>query len=144
MTSTFQIANGDWVLNASNGRPDLVSDKVKLRQDIQEMLTIDRQSNGFGCSLSTIIGKSDDPFAVRSMMQSNIRAGVAKLMQLQQYQLAQRPLNERVARIAQLIVSPTSMGGGQVPTGFAFQLSVMTQDQQTVAIGLAISPQGIV
>lgn len=60
MASTFRIADGDWLIDESLGRPILISGKNKIRQDFNELLSIDVQPYGFGAGIVDLIGQVPD------------------------------------------------------------------------------------
>lgn len=125
MTSTIQVANGDWVLDKRVGRPVLISGRTKLEQDVLENLSIATQANGFGAGLDDIIGLDVDPAGFKIQVQQNIRNSVTAIQQLQdRFQSAQRTPQELIASIAQLSVSAVNVGGGNDKTGFSFQLRI--------------------
>lgn len=122
MTVTFQITNGD-VTIGSSGQPNTIADNVKLRQDVQENLAIEIQANGFGAGLESLIGVLTDEYAMRSEINQRVRKSIVAMQNLQdRYHRAQRPLNERIARVEQIIV--TSVGDKK--TTFLFKVDVRT------------------
>jgi hypothetical protein len=135
MTTTIKIVNGDWVIDRRTGRPVTVADGEKLRQDVRENLTIARQPNGFGAGLEDIVGVVEDPFVIRSLIQQRIRESTNTMQRLQdRTQRGQRPANERIQRIEKLDVYPTTIGGGNVKTGFAFSLQVRSEAGTTAIV----------
>jgi len=133
MTQTFLIQNGDVVIGAT-GQPTMVADGVKLRQDVQENLSISVQSTGFGAGLDDLVGILGDEFSLRAKVAQRVRTSIGAMLLLQnQYHRAQRPLTERIARIGQILVS--SVGGKK--STFLFKVDVMS------AAGLTASTTGI-
>lgn len=132
MTTTYMIENGDWVIDARTGRPKIVADREKLRQDVNELLTIEVQSNGFGTSLDSLIGLAASPVSVRALIQQRVRDGVTTFQRLQtEFHLRQRPRSERVLRIRELIVSQIANSR----TRYAFQLKITPTDAIPLAVG---------
>lgn len=120
MTFTMKIVDGDWVL-ASNGQVETVEGRTKVRQDLRELFSTERQRNGFGTYLRRIIGATDDPYAVQALIEDEISTGVANLRRLQEtYQRAQRTATERVTTLVSIDVSQTAAGGGEVETGYSY------------------------
>lgn len=127
MTQTFRITNGDWTIDKRSGRPLLIADGDKLRQDLREDLTIERQPNGFGAGLEQIVGTVADAFTILTLIQQRIQDSVTTMARLQdQTQRLQRPAAERIRNITRLNVYPVAQGGGALQTGYAFQLAVAT------------------
>lgn len=60
MASTFRIADGDWLVDESLGRPMLISGKAKTKQDFNELLAIEVQPYGFGAGIVDLIGQVPD------------------------------------------------------------------------------------
>ncbi|APU88896.1 hypothetical protein Rctr197k_077 [Virus Rctr197k] len=125
MSRTFQVTNGDWVLDRRVGRPVMVSGRAKLQQDIREDLSIATQPNGFGAGLDDLVGLDIDPAGFKIEVQRRVRDSVTALQRLQdRYLSSQRSAQERVAGISKLTVSSVSSGGGDTRTGYTFQLGV--------------------
>jgi hypothetical protein len=125
MTSTLQIANGDWVLDKRVGRPVLITRRPKLEQDVLENLSIATQANGFGAGLDDVVGLDIDPAGFKIQVQQNIRNSITAIQQLQdRFQSAQRTPQELIASIAKLSVAAVNIGGGNDKTGFSFQLRI--------------------
>jgi len=79
MSKTFQITNGDVLLDDRNGRPIEVEGRLKTRQDIGEMLSIETKYDGFGAGLIELIGIVIPlgGFALRAEIQRRIQNAVA-------------------------------------------------------------------
>lgn len=135
MTQTFQVANGDWVIDRRTGRPTLISDRPKLRQDLHECLTVETQPNGFGAGLDGLIGQDIDPAGFRIDVQKSIRSAVVAMQRLQdQFLASKRNVEERIAGISALSVSGVNLGGGTARTGYAFRLAVRPVAGETITI----------
>lgn len=142
MTTTFKMRDannnptGDWVLLSKTGRPDTVTGRAKLEQDIQEDLSIDTQPNGFGAGLDVLIGQDVDPFIFRLQVQRQIRASLAAMQRLQdQFLAARRPATERIAAIISLFVTEANLGLGLAKTAYAFQLKVQPGQGALITTG---------
>jgi len=135
MTQTFQVSNGDWVLDKRTGRPVLISGRTKLRQDIRELLSIETQPNGFGAGLDGLIGQDVDPVGFKTEVQRSIRNAVLAMQRLQdQFLASRRTASERVAAISKLTVSAVNLGGGTTKTGYSFQLTVRPVAGEAIAV----------
>lgn len=136
MTQTFKITNGDWVLNKSNGRPTMVKDREKLRQDVREDLCVATQITGFGAGLESRLGQDVDPFAFRLDISRNIRKSITTIQQLQdQFLSSKRADTERIEGISSLSVNAVNLGGGTAKTGYSFKLSVKPVAGDTFTVG---------
>ena len=125
MTSTFKIVDGDWVISAVNGQPVLVSDGVKLGQDIQENLTIFVQPSGFGAGLDGLLGEPTDNYTFQLQVTQAVTAAISAMQDLQgQFLASARPDTERVLGVSFLNVLPTDLGGGITQTGYLLTLTV--------------------
>lgn len=135
MTQTFQVSNGDWVLDKRTGRPTLISGRTKLRQDIRELLSIETQPNGFGAGLDDLIGQDVDPAGFKTEVQRAIRNAVLAMQRLQdQFLASRRAASERVAAISSLTVSAVNLGGGTTKTGYSFRLTVRPVAGEAVTV----------
>lgn len=142
MTTTFRMRDannnptGDWVLDTKTGRPQTVSDRAKLEQDIQENLSIATQPNGFGAGLDALIGQDVDPFVFRLQVQQQVRSSIAAMQGLQsQYLFAQRPATEQIAAITNLVVTEANLGLGLARTAYAFVLAVRPVQGTAITTG---------
>ena len=135
MTQILQIENGDIQYQVS-GDLKMVADHIKVRQDVGEMLVID-ELEGFGASLSQIIGRVDQVDFIRGEIYRQIIAGVDNLIRLQRgKQRSQRPINELIDSIVSLQVVVTDGD----PTSFVFQLELKTVSQELLLLSGEIFP----
>ena len=135
MTQTFQVVNGDWVLDKRVGRPKLVVGRAKLSQDVGENLSIATQPNGFGAGLDDVIGQDIDPAGFKIEVQRSIRDSIVTIQRLQDRYLASKRLaSERIAGISLLTVSSVRVGGADDKTGFAFTLRIRPVAGEAVTV----------
>lgn len=145
MTRTFKVANGDWVLDRRTGQPTMLSGQTKLRQDIQENLTIAVQRNGFGAGLDTYLGKDVDPIAFRIEMTRVIRASITTLQRLQdRYLRRYRTSSERISNVTSLTVTNATINGAESKVSYAFRLVVKPVAGESVTVaGTAVGGGGV-
>lgn len=125
MTRTIKVTNGDWTIDRRTGRPVMIEGKDKLKQDIRECLSIATQPNGYGAGLDDLIGMDADPFSVQSQVQRAVRRSVVALQRLQeQFQLAERSAEERIASVTAIRVQPANIGGQTSKVAFSFRVDV--------------------
>lgn len=119
---TFLIQNGDIVIGAS-GQPTMVEARAKLRQDVQENLSIDTQTDGFGADLDGLIGILGDEFSLRAEVARRVRSSIGAMIELQnRFHRAQRVAEERISRVKQILVTPVA---GKKTT-FLFKVDVVS------------------
>jgi hypothetical protein len=141
MTKTFKVVDGDVVINRPSGQVEQVADKVKLSQDVREMLLTDTQTdNGFGAGLDSKIGllPSDElsPGDVNFEFGLLLRTAFDQLKRLQRtFQFGQRPLNELIDRILFLRASPDR----QDPTLYRFRVLLSNLADEVVRLGGSIN-----
>jgi hypothetical protein len=124
MTTTFKIADGDIVLSRSTGQVELVEDKAKLLQDIDQHLG---QIDYPGAALDELVATVSDEYVIRAELSRRVRAMVNELQKLQdRYQFRYRTRAERIFGIGKLIVMPVSMNGIRQQTSYAFRLDVVS------------------
>jgi hypothetical protein len=125
MTSTFKVVRGDVVIDRTTGRPVQIEGRVKLRQDVAQLLTQQPNAEGFGAGLDDLIGIPSDPFSIRAQISRNIRASIRAMQQLQdRFHFTARTDQERLQSIASLTVGEAQQDGQVARTTFAFRLSV--------------------
>lgn len=129
MTTTFQVAGGDVVMDARTGRPKLLSGRVKLRQDVGEMLGVERLRDGFGAGLVELVGRVSSPFALQAEVARRVREGVAAMQALQRrFHWSERPDEERLLGLQQLVVglARDPATGALTYTDVTFRADVVT------------------
>jgi phage baseplate assembly protein W len=136
MTVTVRVVDGDAVLNRATGRPELIQDRPKLRQDVRQMLSQRTNVDGFGAGLDELIGQPSDPFAIRAQISTRVRSGVRAFQSLQdRFHFASRTAEERLLRVANLRVGLASQNGQLSRTTFAFRLDVLSAAGTSTPLG---------
>jgi hypothetical protein len=137
MTSTYKILNGDISINPSNGHPDIVSDLLKIKQDVKELLLIDIQTdNGFGSSLIDMIGSLPDddlsPGSINFHFSMKIQNAFNRLIQLQRmFQFGQRTALELIDKILLIRAEPSRTD----PTLYRFLVRIKVLAGSTISLG---------
>lgn len=129
MTQTIQLINGDWNIDTRTGRPIMVQDKPKLEQDLFECLSIEVQSNGFGCGIDSAVAVESDPYSIQAQIQRAVRQGIGRFQGLQdQYQRADRSPAEQVAAIAAIRSVPVNPAeaSAEAKTSYYFRVDVVS------------------
>lgn len=137
MTTTFKIVDGDVVLDRRSGRPVLLADKEKLRQDIGEALSVETQPSGFGAGLIEIVGSTMTAFALQAEIGRRAQSAIRAMQILQQQRhWDQRPDDERILGIAQISSNRVTdqKTGDLSKTDFVFKVDVVTVAGSTVSI----------
>lgn len=132
MTATIQVENGDWVFSESSGRPLLLTDTAKLRQDVRENFETEPQVDGTGAGLDSIVGLVGDRFGLQAEISRRIEESLQALRALQQrIQRFDRTRKERVFRTVSVFVSPIRNPDQDVldPTSFAYKVGVLSEDK---------------
>ena len=137
MTRTFRVLNGDVVLNPSNGQVSMVSDGVKLKQDLRELLLIETQTDtGFGAGLDSIIGQlpSDElsPGSINFSFGRLLRSSFQRFQSLQRTsQFGKRPLLELADKLIYVQAAPSRTD----PTKFRFKVTVSSMAGTQTTLG---------
>jgi hypothetical protein len=137
VTSTYQIANGDIVLNRATGQVSMVSDLVKAKQDVRENILIDIQTdNGFGAGLTEMIGDlpSDEitPGTINFNFGYRVQRAFQRMIQLQRsYQFGQRTALELINKILFIRAEPSKTD----PTLYRFLIRLQTLAGARVSVG---------
>ena len=137
MTTTFRVVNGDVSFGAGSGQPEMISDRVKLNQDVRELILIDTQSDtGFGANLDRMIGKmpSDElsPASINWSFSSQVQNAIERFMVLQRrYLFGQRPQTELLAKIDYMQAAPDRVN----PTLWRFLVILRTLAGQNLRAG---------
>jgi len=131
MSKTFRVRNADISITAYGGRPELVSDNVKLRQDILEFFSVNVMPNGFGSGIEQLVGIADSGEAMFiSLVHNNIREGLDNFIRLQNSDPAiSRPKSERISSISGLVVSRDTVD----KTKYLFQVNFITVDGKSLS-----------
>lgn len=124
MSTTFQISRGDVVVNDSSGQPKLVADDVKIRQDLRIALSTAARVDNIGAGLEDVVnGQAATASLVERQIERRVQASVANIQRLQdQFQRDQRPQEERLIRVATIIVTTVA----DDPTAFSFRAEFVT------------------
>lgn len=143
-TQTYQIRNGNVVINKANGRPVMIDKLAKARQDVARLLALDRP---WGAGLDRHIGTvPESAYSLSAAVQQDIRQAMDALQQVQsQYQRGQRDLEEMIAYIARMYVWPARFKaeGEASKTAYVLRLDVVTIAGATIKTSnTLITPQG--
>jgi hypothetical protein len=124
MSTTFQVANGDVVINRSSGQARLVADETKLRQDLRMALATGSRPDNVGAGLEDAVnGQAATPALVTRQVSRRVRIMVSNIQDLQsRFQREQRPRGERLVRLGRLQVSQVA----DDPTAFYFRATFIT------------------
>lgn len=132
MSQTFKITNGDVVISAVSGKPSLVSDSQKLRQDLSEFFTVNMQPSGFGAGLDQLIGiveSSSDLYI--SLAYRYITNGIANFIRLQKSDTRiPRSSLESISKLGYINIQQDSVD----KTTFRFVSSIITVSNDTVQL----------
>ena len=130
MTKTFQITDGDVLLDDRNGRPIEVEGRIKARQDIDEMLSIETKYDGFGAGLIELVGMIVPlgGFALRAEIQRRIQNAIVVVQSLQnRYQRSKRTRDEMIYGLAGVEVVPVRDNTGALSvTDTSFKVEILT------------------
>lgn len=132
MSSTFKVTNGDVIINQSNGRPSLIANRDKLRQDIKEFFSVNIMPNGFGSGIEQLIGLIEiSPDAFVTMTDRQIRDGVNEFIRLQvsDYRIP-RSIDERIIGVSGVIVERDTSD----LTKFYFRVNFITADGKQYSV----------
>lgn len=133
-TVTYKIVNGDFVLDDSTGRFVTVSGHDKLRQDVEESLSIDQLPDGRGAGLDEMIGFVGDNGEITTEVQIRIATALGTLKSFQSnVQRAFRDPKELLSRIAQIVVAPLQRAGQANPsrTIYTYRVDVVSADKDS-------------
>lgn len=108
MSTTFEVNDGDVVMNRTTGQPDLVSGRAKLRQDLRIALSTSAQQGNVGAGLEDVInGVAADPGLVGRLVEQRVRRMVDEIQRLQsRFRRIDRPLDERLERLRRVYAAP--------------------------------------
>ena len=106
MSQTFFIQNGDVAINTMSGRPNMVSGRNTLRQELLEDLSINTLNNGYGAGIPALVGYVPfDPAPFTMAIDRAIRNSINVMQALQRGQISiNRPTNEQVSGVSFLRV----------------------------------------
>jgi hypothetical protein len=137
VSDTFKITAGDVAISAMNGRPVIISGQAKLKQEIQELLTIETLENGFGAGLDSLVGSvPTGAVAFHLFVDQRIRHSVDVLTAIKRRNRAQHSTDEVIEKIAYLVVSRSPSS----PKDFIFRLDVVTEAGAQLRVGGALRP----
>lgn len=118
MTATLKIANGDVVFDQATGRPLMVTDLDKLRQDVDHF-TVN--------SVDGVVGKIDSTAGVQAEIINRLRAALTSLQAAhEQTQRRDRTNGERLALVKRLVVAPIRNGNTTLKTAWSFTVEVLS------------------
>lgn len=125
MSDTFQINNGDVIVSSTNGRPILISDSLKLSQDVKEFFTVNVLPNGWGAGVEQLVGIVEVSHSVFvSMADKQISDGLDTFISLQNSEpRIPRLPQERILAITNLNVDSDSTD----QTKFYFRANIVTE-----------------
>lgn len=137
MTTTFQIQNGDVLVDRSSGQPALVTGRAKLRQDVLNGLSMQQRADNIGAGLEEVIdGQAATPAFVEQSLRRGIRGMVDAIQALQaRFQRGSRTRDEILVRLGGLNVSRVPSD----PTAFYFKASFVAGDSSTVDLSGRVS-----
>lgn len=99
MAKTFMVQNGDVVIDQATGRPIMVTERDKTRQDLGELLAIEIQDNGFGAGIIGLVGDVPrNPYDLAFRIMSAVTSAVNRWIVLLREQRANRSDEEIVTR----------------------------------------------
>jgi len=134
MTATAQVVDGDIVISEATGRPVLIRDTVKLRQDVRQ--AIDESG------LEQLIGRVTNQYALRGLVASRLSAIFLELARIQQnVQFSERTLAEQYAGLSRIDVFPKTLPGSSTldPTSISFRVSVVSRRGEPLEIADTLS-----
>ena len=139
MTMTFEIANGDVVLDIQNGQPKEVTGNIKTRQDLKEVLSIETKYDGFGAGLVDIVGTLMPlgGFSLRAEITRRIRGTISVMQSLQnEFQRRYRTDDEIIYGLAKVqVVAVRDNTGALSRTDTSFTVEVLTlEGAQTLVV----------
>lgn len=131
MTQTFKIEHGDVVLDERNGQTVMVSDTVKLNQDVACALSTEQRRDNIGAGLDSLIGAAFDAFGLRIEITKRLRGAIETMISLQRrFHYGQRSHAERVRALVSVTVSPVNGSS----TDFAFRVDVVSDANSTNSV----------
>lgn len=125
MAQTFKINNGDVVINTATGKPTLILDGAKLRQDLKEFFTVDVQPSGFGAGIEQLVGVVEiSPTIFVSATDRQIRDGMEIFKSLQRAEnRIPRLAEEQILALSYLQVDQDPSN----PTQYFFRANILTE-----------------
>ena len=124
MTTTFEISNGDVVIDRNNGQPALIADGLKLKQDLRIALGTEARAENVGAGLEdTIKGRATTPSLMENAIERNLEQSATMMETLQtQFQRTERPAEEQLVRLAAVQVTTNV----EDPTAYYFKAEYIT------------------
>lgn len=132
MSTTFEVANGDIVMDVRTGRPALVTGRDKLRQDLHVVLATEARTDNVGAGLDDVAnGQPTDEFEVRASITTRLEVALESMARLQErWNRTTRGPEERVRGLRSVYV--TSVSGSK--TDYYFRLEVASADGGRTAV----------
>lgn len=132
MSNTFKIYNGDVVHSAINGRPTLITEGKKIRQDLTEFFTIYVQPNGFGAGIEELVGiVESSQEAFQGLVYKQISDGLVVFLELQaaENKIFRNP-NERIISFSNIRVERDHTDY----TKFMFKVNAITASGEQIPL----------
>ena len=141
MAITFQINNGDVLINTSTGRPKLIGNDItinenstskasmKVSQDLRGGLSTNRIRSGAGAGINELVGlvPSLGTGFISISLNKQIRDMFSSILRLQKLNVNSRPPSEKLSKIVAFIIIP-----GVDQTSFKFKLDAITISGETI------------
>ena len=147
MATTFQISNGDVIVNNSTGRAKLIGNpvgetnepqsKAKANQDLKRSLSINSLRDGSGAGLGELVGNTD-AFGITStqiLLNKRIRSMFSALIILQGKRQSIRPAAEQFLNIALLRIFSENTD----KTQFRFRLDGRLKSNEILPLSARLS-----
>jgi len=140
MSWGLKIENGDLVRTSYNNGYEEVIGLAKLKQDVEMVLSTSiRPSNGIGCSLDEVIGKSVmNPmssymqFPAIVEFQTRVMTGMSRLRyMLSSTQVDYRTTDEQIFEVSPVQIWPMS----DDPRNYRWRIDILSVSGDDVAIG---------
>lgn len=127
MSKTFLVSNGDISYDTS-GSPKTIVGKVKLRQDLGEMLAVETQADGFGAGIINLVAYQSNDDGMDSnmplLLNERLTEASSRFVRMQQQSLTNRTAQETIRNILYIdaSVNPTD------PTMYVWRIDYETVD----------------
>jgi hypothetical protein len=135
MANTIKVVKGDMQISSASGRPVIISGATKLKQELQEFLSIVILPSGFGSGLEQLVGLVPYGDVMTGLIDRQIRDGIAEFINIQQADSdTYRSPDEMVVGVSSILVQQDP----QDPTQFYFKAAILTQSGINVPISLSL------